>query len=182
MSASRGIGILYKLKYFLPQKTLYMLYNSLILPYLTYCNLAWGNSNKTKIKSILLLQKKALWMCTCSHYLSNTDPLFCKLKTLKIDDIHTFQTAVFMFKFSKSLLPVMFQDTFTYNRNIHSYPTRHSSDIHLSTPRTFLAHKTIRYHGPDVWNSLPDNIKHCASLFSFKSLMKKYLVSQYNSL
>ena len=56
-SASRGVGILNKLKYFLPQKSLYMLYNSLIFPYLSYCNLAWGNSTKTRIKSLFLLQK-----------------------------------------------------------------------------------------------------------------------------
>ena len=85
-----------------------------------------------------------------------------------------------MFKFSKKILPITFQNTFTYNSNIHSYPTRQSSDIHLRNPKTILAQRTIRHHGPDIWNSLPDNLKLCLSLYSFKALTKKYLLSQYN--
>ena len=179
-STSRSLGILYKLKYFLPQKTLCILYNTLILPLISYCNLVWGNCSKTRIQPLFLLQKRALRICTNSHYLAHTDPLFFQLKTLKLEDIHTFQTSIFMFKFSKNLLPTTFQNIFTPNSNIHSYPTRHSSDLHLTNPKIILAHKTIRHHGPDIWNPLPDYVKHCASLYSFKAVMKKYLLSQYN--
>ena len=35
---SKNIGILYKLRSVLPEKHLFMLYNSLILPYINYCN------------------------------------------------------------------------------------------------------------------------------------------------
>lgn len=179
-SASRGVGILNKLKHFFSRKTLYMLYNALVFPYMSYCNTVWGNSNKTQIQSLLLLQKRALRICTSSHYLSHTDPFFYQLKTLKIDDVHTFQTAIFMFKFSKKLLPSTFQNIFTYNSNIHSYPTRHSLDIHLNNPKILLAHRSIRHHGPDIWNSLPDNIKLSSSLYSFKALMKKHLLIKYS--
>ena len=55
---SRNIGILYKTKNYLPKQALFLLYNSLILPYITYCNLVWASSAKTKINSIHLLQKK----------------------------------------------------------------------------------------------------------------------------
>ena len=52
-SASRGVGVLNKLKYFFPRKTLYMLYNALVFPYMSYCNTAWGNSNKTSSSSFI---------------------------------------------------------------------------------------------------------------------------------
>ena len=54
---AKGIGILYRLNNTLPQKALLMIYNSLILPYITYCNIVWGNCGITKLNSILLLQK-----------------------------------------------------------------------------------------------------------------------------
>ena len=44
-SVSKAIGVLYKLKHILTEKTLVMLYNSLVLPHITYCNIVWGNSN-----------------------------------------------------------------------------------------------------------------------------------------
>ena len=37
-----------------------MIYNTLILPYINYCNIVWGNCHKTKLNHILLLQKKAV--------------------------------------------------------------------------------------------------------------------------
>ena len=180
MLVSRGIGILYKLKYCLSQKSLFMLYNSLILSHISYCNIVWGNSNKMKIMLIYRLQKKALRICTHSYYIAHTDPIFYELKTLQIADIHIFQTAIFMYKFWINTIPLAFRNIFVYNSSIHSYPTRHSSDFHLTNPKIIMAYKSIRHHGPDIWNALPDKIKHSASLYSFKASMKKYLISKYS--
>ena len=178
---SKNIGILYKLNYFLNEKSLFILYNALILPYITYCNIAWAYSSKTRIESILRLQKRALRVCTHSNYRSHTNPIFSNLNTLKVNDIHTLQTACFMFKYKSKSLPLLFQNLYTPNSNLHSYPTRHASDYHLNNPKLIVAQRSIRHHGPDVWNNLPDHVKASASLYSFKSTMKKHLLSQYNS-
>ena len=44
---SRTIGLFHKLKYFLPIFTMRTLYCTLILPHLTYGNLAWGKNYNT---------------------------------------------------------------------------------------------------------------------------------------
>ena len=54
---SRNIGILYKVRYFVSDKILLMLYNTLILPYISYCNILWATC-KTVTNNILLLQKR----------------------------------------------------------------------------------------------------------------------------
>ena len=154
-----------------------MLYNSLLLPYMTYCNLVWASGGKTKINSIYLLQKKALRLCTGSHYLEHTYPLFSELKTLHIFDINTLQSL--MYKYKNKLLPESFKDFFTLNSDIHSYPTRNSQNFHLVNPRLLIAHTSIRHHGPDLWNTLPDNITSCQNLFAFKAIIKKRLLSVY---
>ena len=102
-SVSKAIGILYKLKHILTKKTLFMLYNALVFPHITYCNIVWGNSNRYNLDSVLLLQKKALRMCTHSNNLAHTDPIFYN-KNLKVNDIHTYQT--------QNLLP-FFHNIFT---------------------------------------------------------------------
>ena len=159
----------------------FTVYNSFILSYICYCNIVWGNSSKMKIMLIYRLQKKALRLCTHSHYLAHTDPIFCKLKKqLKIADIHSFQTAIFMYKCWINTIPLAFRNIFVYNSDIHSHPTRHSSDFHLTNPKIIMAYKSIRHHGPDIWNALPGNIKHSATLYSFKASMKKYLISTYS--
>ena len=77
---ARGIGILYRIKNLHPKRTLLSLYNTLILPYINYCNIAWGNCSKTKLDNVLLLQKKSVRICTQSSFLAHTDPLFHQLK------------------------------------------------------------------------------------------------------
>ena len=131
VSISRNIGILYKIRDFLTKKSLFTLYNALILPHIIYCNIVWGNCSTTKINSLLLLQKRALRIVTNSNYLAHSEPLFYNLKTLQINDIHTWQTGIFMYKYTFNQLPSSFQNTFTYNSTIHSYPARHATDYHL---------------------------------------------------
>ena len=53
------IGLLYKLKYLFPAYLLRMIYNSLILPHINYCFLAWG----LNCHSVELLQKKICSSC-----------------------------------------------------------------------------------------------------------------------
>ena len=39
---SKGVGILSKLKHMLPMSILKLIYNSIISPYISYCNIVWG--------------------------------------------------------------------------------------------------------------------------------------------
>ena len=178
---AKGIGILCKTKDIILNSALLTLYNTLILPYITYCNIIWGNCSISKINQIYRLQKKAVRICTNSSYLAHTNPLFHQLKILKVHDINILQTSIFMFKYTKNVLPPIFNDLFTYNRNIHSYPTRTCNNIHLQNPKILLAHKSLRHHGPDVWNTLPNFIKQTPFLNFFKRLIKTTLINKYTS-
>lgn len=179
ISISRNIGLLFKIKRLVPSKTLVMLYNSLILPYITYCNIVWATSSKTKINSIYLLQKKAVRICTDSQYLAHSRPLFHQLKTLTLFDINSLHSLLFIYKYLNNMLPHSFQNFYTLNNAVHSYPTRSSSYIHLVNPKLLIAHKSIRHHGPDLWNPLPEVIKSSTTLSSFKSKVKTMLLSEY---
>ena len=55
---SKNIGIIKRLKYKLPEKTLNTLYNTLVFPYFNYCNIIWANNKPTRLKSLLVLQKE----------------------------------------------------------------------------------------------------------------------------
>ena len=57
---SRNTGILNKLKHEFPTHILLSLYNTLILPYLNYGILAWGNGTKAQLEKLLIIQKRAI--------------------------------------------------------------------------------------------------------------------------
>ena len=175
---SRTVGLLYKLKHYVPLNILYMLYNSLILPYMSYCNILWADS-KVYTDKMLLLQKKAIRVCTNAGYRDHTDPLFARLKTLKVTDINFLQKALFMFRLHNDSLPSHFPPMFCLNRNIHTYPTRQSNKYHLCNPKTTMAMKSIRHSGPDIWNSLSVDIRNLKSVYTFKKSVKSILLSKY---
>ena len=181
MCVSKSIGIISKLKFLLPHKTLFLLYNSLVLPYIIYCNTVWANCSSFKLNSIFKLQKRAIRMCTGSHYLAHTDPLFHKLKTLKMFDLNTIQVAIVMFKYINNQLPPSFDNMFRFNRSVHSYPTRISGNLHLTNPKLLITHKSIRHYGPDIWNNFPDNIKSCSTIHSLKANLKRSIIQSYAS-
>ena len=94
---SKSIGIIHKSRFFLSTHSLRTLYNSMILPYLYYCNLAWCGTYKTNLQRIVILQKRVVRIVNNSTYDANTGPIFKKLELLKLHDIHLFQLGFLCF-------------------------------------------------------------------------------------
>ena len=179
ITISRNIGVINRLKYFLPSSSLLTLYSSLILPYLNYGILAWGNSNKTLLDKCLVLQKKALRIIFNTPARSHTNHLFLKNKILKIKDLYSFQLGQFMYNYNNNSLPSAFDSMFPKNQSFHNYPTRRSNEFHLPLLRTLLAQNTFIYTGPQYWNSLNNEIRGARSLSTFKNKLKKMILQSY---
>ena len=85
------------------------------LPYLCYCNIAWGGTFETNLQRIAILQKRAVRIVNNSTYDANTGLIFKKLELLKLHDIHLFQLGFFTFSFKNSTLPSKFNNLFFMN-------------------------------------------------------------------
>ena len=94
-SVARSVGILSKLKFILPSNILKLIYNSLILPHLNYCNHIWGNTFKSHLKQLHILQKKSERIITKSSFYSASAPLLKSLLILPIYDLVTLNTLIF---------------------------------------------------------------------------------------
>ena len=174
---SKTTGLLSKLKYYLPGNVLFMIYNSLILSYLSYGNIVWANTSHSKLKPLFLLQKRCLRYCTNSHYLAHSKPLFRQLNTLNIYSLNKYQNAVFVFKCIKGNAPSSFATMFQTNSKIHKYNTRNSLKLHIWNIDKQYMQQSVRYTGPTVWNSLPSSLTQYVYLNSFKKNLKIYLLS-----
>ena len=60
---SKTVGILSKIKHFVPLDIMIKLYYSLAYPYFTYCNVVWENTFPTHVKPFNCIAKE-----TCSYY------------------------------------------------------------------------------------------------------------------
>ena len=176
---SKSIGIIHKSRFFLSTQSLRTLYNSMILPYLYYCNLAWGGTYKANLQRIVILQKRALRIVNNSTYDANTSPIFKELKLLKFRDIHSFQLGFFMFSLKNSTLPSKFNNLFLINSQIHNYNTRNAHLFRLPLCRTNTRQFSIYFQGPKFYNSLNSTITGSSSSASFKRKLKEFLLSTY---
>ena len=175
LKVSRSIGVLSKLKFTVPQNVLMLLYNSIVLPHLSYCNIVWGNSYSSYLNKMKILQKRAVRILTYSMYNSHTKLLFSRMKVLPVQELILLNTCIFMYHFHTGNLPHIFQNMFISNSSVHSHNTRQTKLLHKPPVRTTHALKSFRNVGISKWNDLNEDIRSSSTLSRFKVLCKREL-------
>jgi hypothetical protein len=79
--------MLRKVKPYVPQATLQMMYKSFVLPYFNYCSTIWYDGNKMHAEKMLKLQKRAARVITSSGLEERSSEIFEMLKWTKIQSI-----------------------------------------------------------------------------------------------
>ena len=88
MTLSKTVGLIAKLRHFVPQHTLLNIYRALILPYLSYGLIVWGQASKTHLTKILLLQKKVIRFIFFANRKVHAIPLFIDANILPISFLY----------------------------------------------------------------------------------------------
>ena len=179
-TVSRNIGVMHKLKHFIPDRILFTLYCTLILPYLNYGILIWGKAYKIHLQKLIKLQKWVIRTISNSHFREHTPPLFAKYNVLNVEDMYNLELGTFMFKYATNELPISFKNYFTKRSDIHNYKTRHASDLNMTKNMKAFSDHSIRTTGPIFWNSLHKSIKDAKKLKHFRYQLKQSLLSNYN--
>ena len=181
LKISKTIGVMSKLKHCLPKSILLSIYNSLILPYLSYNTIIWGACSKYLMERINLLQKRAVRIISKTPYDSHTKPLFHELNILPVSLLYDYQVICFMHSYVNNMLPETFDNLFVQNKSIHTYNTRSANDFRVPYGRTSFTNSNFICKAPELWNMLPTNIKQCSAVKGFKSKLKKHLLQNFIS-
>ena len=135
----------------------------------------WGLAGVTALSPVIKLQKRIVRLLSCSPKLEHTAPLFKKLNLLPLEYLFKFAILIFMFKCKNHMLPHMFQDCFTINKNCKSKETRQSQLYFIPRARTNYLEKTILVQGPTIANKYKDlYISNPAALEPLKDTLKHY--------
>ena len=87
LKISKAIGMIAKLRHFVPLSVLVKLYHSLISPYLIYGISSWGQASQSNLEKLLLLQKRALRLMNFSTKSEYAIPYFINLNTLPVHSV-----------------------------------------------------------------------------------------------
>ena len=106
----------------------------------------------------------------------------CKFKAmslLKINDLHRFYAAIYMFKIMKLSQCPTVKEGLNLRVPEHSYETRHRSLLIPPFPRVIPVRLGYEFQFLTIWNSLPDNLKSLTSLKCFKRALHCNFIESY---
>ena len=158
---STSIGIIARLRHFVPLNTLQHIYRSLIQPYLLYGITAWGRADKIHRNKILCLQKRVLRLMFFGDYKAHAVPFFISSSLLPLDLLYFKSVAVLMYDVSNNTSPPQISNLFNYQHNIHSHNTRSSTrgNFFLEYSRLDKLNMSFSRNGVRVWNNLSNEIR-----------------------
>jgi len=202
LKVSRITGAMRRIRKNVSDKTLKLIYHSLIYPHLLYGVSVWGNADNTHLDSLLVLQKKAVRIIVNKdHYIQSifelpgdpvtywivdsfekehSSPIFNELNILKMHDIFNASILNFVYDSIKKLNPHQFHDYFHYPANTYNTAANRRGNLNTPVVRTVTyGLKSIKYTGCMLWNELPDAIRNSLSKKVFNKAVKKHLISKY---
>ena len=182
---SRNLGIITRARYLLNKKQLILLYNALILPYITYCLVIWGSNYESTLQPVILLQKRAIRLIAGVGRMAHTSPLFRELKMLKVVDLLRHQLLIVLHDFLMGQLPHPIANRFSmYQPTRNTRTNQHFSELVRSgNDEIFPNYRHVNYilfnmfhQGPRVWNRIiASRIPNMYDIPVSKSLFKKCL-------
>jgi putative NIF3 family GTP cyclohydrolase 1 type 2 len=177
---SKSIAILCKAGKVLNENVMRILYCSLVLPYLLYCIEVWGNTYKTYLNTLILLQKKAIRIVSGADYLDHTNCLFLRNNLLKFNDIIELNILLVMFKAHNNSLPRNLQKCFSVKEE--KYSSRFKNKFKVNFVRTDIKARNISVYGVKLWNALDYKLTCCTDMGMLKKLFKNYCFEKYSLL
>ena len=180
LKISKSIGVLYKLRKYVPQDVLKTIYYSIIYPHITYGILSWGSACPTTIKPLQGKQNRALKLIFNIPWRQQTRPMYFNLKFLKINELYHQSILQLIHKFHNKHLPPAFESHFKPLNEINPYQTRRqfNQNYVLPTARKNYGLRSPTYEGIKLWSQV-DLIAKSLSINQFKTYSFNNMLSRY---
>lgn len=151
----------------------------MILPYLDYGMLFMSSCNEFVIQRLQKLQSKVLKCALGMNRNTGTRQIHNLTGVLMIKDRIRYSQLVFI---HHQILTS--SNLFTVTNGPHDLhnPRTGSTDqnqIILSRPKTEHFRKSLYYGGLNEWNRLPQDMRNCTTLSSFKYRLKSSIIDSY---
>ena len=166
---------------FLTEDETKTLVTSYILSWLDYCNCLLMGTPNSVIQPLQKIQNFAARLVLLAPRHHHSTPLLEKLHWLPISEHTKYKVTCKYFSAISGSGPAYLSEllhVYTPSHTLHSSSDTHMLEIQQYKCKTHGFH-TFSCFGPHIWNSLPQDLRHCSTLSSFKAKLKTFLFSQY---
>ena len=181
---SRAVGMLSKVRYFVDNQTLRMVYYGIFSSLMFYGSQIWGQHNFITQK-LQVLQNKALRIMHFQPPRTSATPLFKESSILKFIDLVNLQKFLLAHDSLNDNLPRPLRGKMSFLKH-PDHATRSLDFLQLERPRTLTVTygtKSINLMSIDIWNFI--NQSHCDEKLHEKSrnicknFVTKFLLDRY---
>ena len=172
------VGIFAKLRNFVPRNTLLRIYQSLILPYISYVLAAWGLAGKSYLTKILVLQKRALRFIFFAERCEHAVPLFIHADILPLNFLYFESVCCLMYNVRNRKVPNNILNLFSDTASIHSYNTRSSSAnrFYIKKSRLEIQKSAFSRVGAKIWIEVPASLRELPKNTSKRDSTLSFLI------
>lgn len=169
------LGVLRRIKPFVPRNSLVIIYNTMFLPHLDYGIIVWSNCGATNLSKLQKLQNTAMRIILGAPFRTHIKDMLSSLGFMDVRDRISYVTGCMMYKVNNNIAPNNLCQLFTHVRNIHPVHTRRNQAGDLYIPRfnTNYGKSSFQFKGSVLWNVISENIRNANNCMSFKVNFKK---------
>ena len=178
---SSRIGVLGRIRRYLPLKHRIMIFNAIILPHFDYASIAWSNTDAKYTDPLLALQRRAARVILG---VSTSEGILRDLKWIPMDVRWTIQRATMVFKISRNLVPGYMAQRFeslseTYSGSGRITRGRSEGNYQPCVSGTNWGRRRLASHGVFIWNGLPGSVKALQTIKKFISALKNLAFTDF---
>ncbi len=183
---SSRLGVLGRVRKYLPQDLRVMLYNTLVLPHFEYASLIWSNTSAGVTERLVSMQARAGRIILGLPRLTSSELVLRSLEWVPIRTRWECQRAVMMFKVARGMVPDYMSAAFTPLSEVYSSSGRESRGATAGNfapnrigGKTEWGRRRFASHGVHLWNALPTDTKTIEKLPIFKTSIRHLVKNDF---
>ena len=175
VKSSQKFGVLLRMKNLIPEEVKLHMFQTNILPHLTYCSMVWHfirSSDKQKLERLQEKGLRAVFKDKSSSY----EDLLNKAKLVTLNNQRLQNIAILMFKVKHGICSTYISDLFYLQTT--QYSLRNSEFVIPRFNTVTYGKHFIKYLGPTLWRRLPRGTRSASTLSQFKKLVRQMDLSK----
>lgn len=156
-----------------------LLYKSLVGPHFGYCSAILIGISRNERQKLQKLQNKAMRIILkCDRY----TPIRVMLDTLGLMNIEQFiiySAVMFVFRMRINTLPQYLTDKLMVVQSVHEHNTRSINNYYIENFKRSQTAKTVFVGGLRLFNDLPQQLRDCSGVSSFKCNVIHYIINNF---
>ena len=158
---SKRIGIVKRIKHFIPQETLIMLSNALVIPHFDYASSVWSNCSANDQNNLQVLHNRLARTILSADIRTPIDDLLSSVNWIRLCDRWSNHMLILIFKCIKDMCPDYLCNQFRFVHNIHDHITRSHTTNTLVVPKcnSNSGKRTFLVRAASLWNNITPSIR-----------------------